>query len=207
MHVEVTRKHIMRKHLVLITSIFLAVGFASIAAAEEATVSGGDVIQQGVNEEQETNKWAMIYGSVTFTPTLTDGAEEDVFTWESGDVADGSAVLAVEQEDEQTSQLEAVDGEADINGVPTEGSDSFENTYTESAELSVLLGQNTDAAQSEQATSENLFAYTPEGTDNYPVWAGEVNNDELQDNQDYEVLVGQENDLTDQTYELYLELA
>jgi len=203
----------MNKAVVALMVAALTLGLTATVSAqteEDVDANAGDVNSQDLTEERETVNWAMIYGSVEETVSLTDD-DEDVFSWDEAEsAADGSAVLAVENGQElDTDNLEGVDDNnfEEVDGVPEDGADSFENTFDfETQDNPEALEEDTAVTSSETFTDgDNLFVYTEQDADD-PVWAGLVETEEAHEDEDYEVLVGQDENQFESSYDLYVEL-
>jgi len=209
----------MNKAVVALMVAALTLGFTAMASADEVEtvedLSGGDVTGEDLEQDRETVNWAMIYGTVDETVSLTDDGE-DVFSWDEAEsAADGSAVLAAQDGVAVDSDsIESVDSADDLEGVPETGADSFENTFTEDDSSPEVLDDSTSAAVSESYSGDedsNLFVYSEDADNDSPVWAGLVETGQMhedgdEDAQDYEVLVGEDGTFEDSSYDLYVEL-
>lgn len=207
----------MRKAVVALMAVALTVGFTATVSAEateeDVEVSGGDVTAEDLTQDRETVNWAMIYGTVEETVSLTgddEGVDQTVFTWDEAEsAADGSAVYAFNGEDFDADNLDTVTNveEDEVDEVPEEGADSFQNTYSdEDLSSPEVIGEDTALATSDSYDGDaegNLFVYTLDET---PVWTGLVETGNTVEENDYEVLVGEGGEELDSSYDLYVEL-
>lgn len=211
----------MKKAIVALVAVGLAVGMASMAVAQESeSASGGDVVQNDVSDTSETNTWAGFYGTVTVDRQLSDGTD-NMFEWTSED-ASGSVIYAVEGSTADPSEATL----AEVTDL-TEGGNADTITGTSGREAASEVYPGVQAAPDtgnvdslgdtaaldtyDSVDSASAFtSFLAEDTDTTnPVFFGNIEDAEEGfdgGDYDYQLLATTGDDMSNDTFDFYLEV-